>query len=149
MSTTPPPFGDPTNIEREHASAVGKGVGCGCGGCLAAVVGCFVLGAAIFAFVMMLLRGSDACQMSLHQAQHSEVMKRELGEPISLGWLVFGNIHITNGNGSVDVTVPVSGPKGSASIHTVGTKSSGGPWTFSTMQAKVDATGEVVDLRAP
>lgn len=149
MSSTPPPFGDPTNIQREHASAVGKGVGCGCGGCLSVVLGCFGLGVAIFAVVMMFLRNSDACQMSLLQAQQSEVMKRELGEPISLGWVVSGKIKITNGKGTVDVTVPVSGPKGSASIHTVGKKSAGGPWTFSTMQAKVDATGEVVDLRAP
>ena len=50
MSTQPPPlpFGDPSKIQKEHASAVGKGVLFGCGGCAVAVGVVVVLGVAVF-----------------------------------------------------------------------------------------------------
>ena len=151
MSTQPPPlpFGDPSNIQKEHASAVGKGVLFGCGGCAAAVGVVVVLGVAVLALVMSFMKGADACQMSLKAAQESEVMRVELGEPITMGWLVSGNIKINNGDGTADVNVPVSGPKGSASIHTVGTKQGGGPWSFTKMQATIEAGGKQVDLLKP
>jgi hypothetical protein len=151
MSSTPPPlpFGDPTNIQKEHASAVGKGVLFGCGGCAMALGVVALLGVAVFALVMSFMKGADACQMPLKAAQESELMRAELGEPITMGWLVSGNIQINNGDGTADVTVPVSGPKGSASIHTVGTKKDGGPWSFTKMQATIEASGKQVDLLKP
>lgn len=150
MSTPPPPlpFGDPTNIQKKHASAVGKGVLFGCGGC-AVAVGVLLLGVAVFALVMSFMKGADACQMSLKAAQESEVMRVELGEPIAMGWLVSGNIKINNGDGTAEVNVPVSGPKGSASIHTVGRKKGGGPWKFTKMHATIEAGGKQVDLLKP
>lgn len=66
-----------------------------------------------------------------------------------MGWLIFGKVRITNGKGTADVDVRVSGPKGSASIHTVGRKSSGGPWSFTTMQAVIEGSGKQVDLLKP
>jgi hypothetical protein len=150
MSTPPPlPFGDPSKIQQENSAAVRKGVAFGCGGCALLAAAVAVFGACIFWFIMSMIRGADASQMSLQAAQSSEVMRRELGEPIALGWLVTGSISITNGNGRADITVPVSGPKGAASIHTVGSKKAGSPWTFSTMKATIEADGQTVDLRAP
>lgn len=108
-----------------------------------------LLGVAIFALVMSFMNGADACQMSLKAAQESEVMRVELGEPITMGWLVSGSIKINNGDGTADVNVPVSGPKGSASIHTIGTKKDGGPWSFTKMQATIDSSGKQVDLLKP
>lgn len=151
MSTQPPPlpFGDPSNIQKEHASAVGKGVLFGCGGCAMAVGVLVLLGVAVFALVMSFMKGADACQMSLKAAQESEAMRVELGEPIQMGWLVSGSIKINNGDGTADVNVPVSGPRDSASIHTVGTKQGGGPWNFTKMQATIDGNGKTVDLLKP
>jgi hypothetical protein len=83
------------------------------------------------------------------KAQQSEVMRVELGEPITMGWVVSGSIKINNGDGTADVNVPVSGPKGSASIHTVGTKKGGGPWSFTTMQAVIEGSGKQADLLKP
>ena len=151
MSTQPPPlpFGDPSNIQKEHAAAVGKGVAFGCGGCAIAVMGVLVLMVGILWLVMSFLKGADACQMSLKAAQQSEVMRVELGEPITMGWVVSGSIKINNGDGTADVNVPISGPKGSASIHTVGTKKGGGPWSFTKMQATIESSGKQVDLLKP
>ena len=108
-----------------------------------------MLGVAVFALVMSFMKGADACQMSLKAAQESAVMRVELGEPITMGWVVSGNIKINNSDGTADVNVPISGPKGSASIHTVGTKQGGGPWSFTKMQATIEASGKQVDLRKP
>lgn len=151
MSTQPPPlpFGDPSNIRKEHASAVGKGVLFGCGGCAMAVAAVMLLGSAVALLVMSFMKGADACQMSLKAAQESEVMRMELGEPITMGWFVSGNISMSGGDGSAEVHVPVSGPKGSASIHTVAAKQNSGPWTFTKMQATIEASGKQVDLLKP
>ncbi len=108
-----------------------------------------LLGVAVFALVMSFMKGADACQMSLKAAQESEVVRAELGEPITMGWFVSGNIKINNGDGTAEVHVPVSGPKGSASIHTVGTKKDGDPWKFTTMQATIEASGKQVNLLKP
>ena len=66
---------------------------------------------------------------------------------MKMGWLVSGNVNVTHDQGSADMSVPVEGPNGSASVHVVGTRK-GGQWTFTTVKATVEGTGTVVDLLA-
>ena len=146
MNPPPVPFGDPTRVQAENKAAVGKGIAFGCGGCVLLVFVVMAFGACIFAVVMMAMRSTDACGMSLQAAQSSETMKRELGEPMKFGWIVSGSVKITNGQGRANVNVPISGPKGDATVHTVGTKQSNAPWVFTEMQATIKATGQKVDL---
>lgn len=145
MNTEPPPFGDPTNIQRENAAAVRKGVAFGCGGCLAIILAgvCFMI--AIIGIVFYAIRASDPIQLTLKAAQRSEVVQQELGEPISLGWLVLGNIQTVNNEGTANLSLSLSGPKGDADVQVQGQKKDG-VWNFSQMEA-VLPSGSRVDLR--
>jgi hypothetical protein len=61
-------------------------------------------------------------------------MRSKLGEPITLGYLFSGSVNWTNGTGTADVQIPLSGPKGSTTVHTIGTKTPTAPWIFTKMQ---------------
>lgn len=147
MSTNPPPFGDPTNNDQANARTVRKGVALGCGGCAFLAVMGLVCLAGLGFLVVSLIRGDETCALTFKAAQASEVLKRELGEPMRMGWLVTGDISTVNGNGTVNVTVPIIGPKGQASVHTMGTRDHDAPWVFTRMEATISATGQTVDLR--
>ncbi|HEY1081988.1 MAG TPA: cytochrome c oxidase assembly factor Coa1 family protein [Prosthecobacter sp.] len=125
MNSEPPPFGDPTNIRRENAAAVKKGVAVGCGGCAFLIVLGIGFVASIFFGIMLLMRGSDVSQLSLQAAQNSEVLKQELGEPIHMGWFIFGSMRSSSGQGTASLAVPVSGPQEGVTLHTTATQQNG------------------------
>jgi hypothetical protein len=144
--STERPFGDPTNIQRENAAAVGKGVAFGCGGCALLVVLVFGLMMACMFFAFVMLWRSGPGDAAFEAAKKSEVMREALGEPMTKGWLVTGNVSINNNTGTADLNVPVSGPNGSASIHAVATMTDG-VWNFSEAKATIGGHPEPVDLR--
>ena len=45
-----------------------------------------------------------------------------LGEPIESGLLISGSINVEGSGGNVDVSIPISGPKGSGTLYVVGTR---------------------------
>jgi len=143
---TPPPFGDPSNIQRENSKSVGKGIAIGCGGCLGLIAIGLIVVAGIGFFVLSFIRNQEPCLLTLKAAQKSEVLKRELGEPMTLGWLVVGNVSTVNDTGTASLTIPIDGPKGTATVTTVGTRADN-IWTFTQMQAAIESNGEQVDLR--
>jgi hypothetical protein len=147
MNTEPPPFGDPTNIRRENAAAVKKGFAVGCGGCFVV----FMLGigfvASLFFVVMLFMRGADASVESLKRAQNSPQVKAALGDPITMGWWVMGSFSSTAEEGQANLTIPVSGPRGSASIQTEATKEKG-TWNYTRMSADLPS-GQTIDLLQP
>ncbi|MDZ4288573.1 MAG: cytochrome c oxidase assembly factor Coa1 family protein [Prosthecobacter sp.] len=147
MNTTPPPFGDPAKIDRENSAAVKKGLLFGCGGCAALVMLGAALVAGIFFLVMGVMRSDETCAQTLKAAQESKEMQQELGQPMRMGWFVTGDISTFNGNGTVNVTVPIVGPAGEASVHTMGTREPGGPWVFTRMEATILKTGRTVKLQ--
>lgn len=147
MNATPPPFGDPTKVEAENKSAVGKGILFGCGGCLLVIIALMLFVSAIFAVVIYAMRSSDVVQMTLAAAQASPEMKAELGEPMEIGWFITGSVKSNGGNGQADVSLPIAGPSGSATVHVIGSKKTGGVWEFTEMTAVIDGKGKTVDLR--
>ena len=51
------------------------------------------------------------------------------------------------GNGQADVNLPIAGPSGSASVHAIASKKTGGNWEFTELTAVIEGTGKTVDLR--
>jgi hypothetical protein len=49
-------------------------------------------------------------------------------------------------SGDADLTVPLSGPKGSGHVHVVG-KIVNNQWEYSTMEVTIDSGGQKIDLR--
>ena len=103
------------------------------------------LGVAIIMLVLTMMKSSDAYKDALARAQADPRVQTAIGTPIEDGWYVIGNINVSGGTGNADLSIPISGPLGSATIWLDARKSQG-TWTFSTLLVEIDDTGEDIDL---
>ncbi|MBV6498534.1 MAG: hypothetical protein CJBNEKGG_00757 [Prosthecobacter sp.] len=115
--STPPPFGDPSAVQRENASAVGKGVMMGCGGCLALLAVPVVLVTVLFVGIFASLRMSQPCEDALRAAQASTELKKEIGDPLELAWRINGSLNTQDGKGRAELRMTVQGPQGEAEAN--------------------------------
>jgi hypothetical protein len=104
-----------------------------------AAIGGFV--AAIMGFI----KSSDAYTGALARARSAPAVVDAIGTPIKDGFIVSGNISASGASGAAELAIPVSGPKGSASILVQASKSLG-VWHFDHMIVQVDATQQRIDL---
>lgn len=151
MNSQPPPapFGDPTNIRRENRSSILKGVGLGCGGCGAIVMGLVLLIAAGIVIVFSILGNCDVADRAMMIASSSEAVRREIGQPIERGWFTTGNLSTSGDSGSADLKIPISGPLGAGSIVLVAKKKSGYDWEFEVLEVEVAGKPDRIKLLAP
>ena len=117
-------------------------------GCLTPAVLCCGGGGLILTFVFGALKSSEVYTDALARAKANEEVKTLLGEPIEAGFWVSGSVEVGGTSGKADLSIPVSGPKGSATLHAVATKA-GGKWVYSTLEAVPQASGTSIDLRPP
>jgi hypothetical protein len=108
-----------------------------------AVFGGFVF--AVFLFVMRMMHSFGAYQEAMTRARQDPALIAAIGTPIEEGLWVSGKISENNQTGRADLTIPLSGPQGRATLHLRASKS-GGAWKFSDLRAKVDATNQRIDL---
>lgn len=113
--------------------------------------GCFTLIAlgvvfilCIVFFVFGILKSSDAYQTALTHAKNDQRVTAALGTPIREGLVPSGKTNVNGPSGEADFAIPISGPKGKATIYVVGTKSSD-KWTFSKLAVQIDG-GDLIDL---
>ena len=108
-----------------------------------------VLGGACLAFVVIVIFGAlkqtDVYKTAVARAKSDSRVMAALGTPIEEGWYLSGNTSVNNGSGQADLSIPISGPKGKGTIYAVATKS-GGEWSYSKLNVKIDSTGETIDL---
>lgn len=120
-------------------------------GCLGGLV-IFVSGIVLFVFlvysgVTAAIRSSDAYQEGMARAQAHPELKAALGEPMESGFWVSGNINVSGPSGNANLSIPISGPKGSGTLYVVGTRSAG-RWQYSTMEVEVPGRPSRVNLLA-
>jgi hypothetical protein len=113
-------------------------------GCAVVFAGMIAFVAFIFFVVFASMRASDPYKDALQRAGNDSRVIEALGTPIEPGLFVSGSINTQNQSGTVDINIPISGPKQSASIHVVGTKE-GGRWTYSRMVV-TPKSGPAIDL---
>ncbi|MGH9556166.1 MAG: cytochrome c oxidase assembly factor Coa1 family protein [Terriglobales bacterium] len=116
------------------------------------VLGCFGL---ILAFVVLVslimvvafgaMKSSDVYKQAVARAKANPVVVAKLGTPIEEGFFVSGNIESSPGRGEANLTIPISGPKGSANIFAGATKR-GGAWEFSVLEVVIGGEGQKIDL---
>jgi len=106
-------------------------------------VGCLsmlVVGAVVIVLIVTLvfgaLKSSDVYKQALAKATANPTVISELGEPIEAGWVVSGSISVNGSSGEADISIPISGPKKSATIYAVGRKSAG-EWIFSRLEVEI------------
>jgi Cytochrome oxidase complex assembly protein 1 len=117
-------------------------------GCLVPLLGCGGLIAVGMVIVFGAIRSSDVYTEAMARAKADKQVQAQLGEPIEAGWMTTGNINLTNDTGTADLTIPLTGPKKSATLHAVATKAAG-KWEYTTLDVTPTGSTEHIDLRTP
>jgi hypothetical protein len=93
------------------------------------------------------IKWSGVYKNALSRAKESPAVQAALGVPITDGFLINGSVKVADGSGSADLSIPLSGPNGSGTLHAVATRSAG-KWTFSTLTVGIQGSRERIDLLA-
>jgi hypothetical protein len=91
------------------------------------------------------MKQSDAYKIALARAQANPGVIEAIGSPISQTGIVSGNSNVSGAVGEANLSIPLSGPKGKATLY-VEAKKSADRWFFQTMVVKIEKTGERIDL---
>jgi Cytochrome oxidase complex assembly protein 1 len=105
--------------------------------------------AAVLFGVEALIKNSDPYhpyQLAVRRATESPTVAEKLGTPIQIGWFVSGNINYSGSGANVNLSIPISGPKGRGHIGVVG-KEHAKRWTFETLEVDVTGDGEPISLQ--
>lgn len=100
-----------------------------------AIAACFAV--LLFGGVSLTLGDSEVSKMAVAAAESNLVVKQRLGDPIKRGFFTSGSIEINGSSGHADLEVPISGPRGKATIYAVANKSAG-IWKFETLNVAFD-----------
>jgi hypothetical protein len=118
-------------------------------------VGCLTLVAlfagfvgAIMFFAFSMMKNSDVTQLALAKARGNAQVQQRLGTPIEPGWFVSGSINQAGSSGKADLTIPVSGPRGSATIYADATRFAG-EWSFNRLEVAFKDDPNRIDLLPP
>jgi len=114
----------------------------GCLGTLALFVG-FI--AAIMCLVFGMMKSSGPYKEAVLIAAAHPSVQKSLGTPIEEGMFVAGNISVNGASGRADLSIPISGPSGKATIYCVASKSAG-QWIFSALVVDIKKTKQRIDL---
>ena len=79
------------------------------------------------------------------KAKESQEVQQSIGTPIEEGVFVSGNISVSGPVGQANLSMPIQGPDGKATIYLVAEKTAG-EWVFSTLVVEVSSSKERIDL---
>ncbi|HET7228317.1 MAG TPA: cytochrome c oxidase assembly factor Coa1 family protein [Chthoniobacterales bacterium] len=139
METAPAPPMPPTNWFGRNWKWV---VPVGCLVPMLFLGGCAL---AIFFFAMGVLKQTDGYDTALARAQENRAVIEAIGSPISQTGIVSGNSNVNGATGELNLSLPLRGPEGRATLY-VEAKKSADIWYFQTMVVKIEKTGERIDL---
>jgi hypothetical protein len=118
-------------------------------GCLTPLVVCGGVVTLIIGLVFGLIKSSEPYREALARAKGNAEVRAALGEPIQEGFFVNGSISTQSVNGvesgEANFSIPISGPKGSAAIQVIASKSAG-TWTYSSMRVDIESQRRTIDL---
>lgn len=132
----------PVPWRKRHPALFGWAIGVG-----AALT---LVGVMVFVFYVIIgfMKTSDAYVGALARTRSAPAVIAALGTPLKEGWFVTGNIHVSGPTGLAELEIPVSGPKGAATIYVEATKHLGA-WQFDHLIVQLDQTHERIDLVPP
>lgn len=114
-------------------------------GTVAAVLalGGFVL--AVCSLTFGIMKKSGAYRQAVAAARADREVVETLGTPIEEGFFVMGRIRLTNDSGYANLSIPITGPNGEATIYAEADKSRG-EWSFHTLEVMIEDTGEWIHI---
>ncbi len=101
--------------------------------------------AMILSLVFGLMKSSDVYSEALARARTDPAVIAALGQPIEDGWFAGGHIRTNGPRGEAELAIPISGPKGEATIYLEARKSAG-RWLFSTLEVELSGGGPRINM---
>jgi hypothetical protein len=109
---------------------------------LLVIIGFFTL---LLYGVSSMMKSSDAYKVAVERAQNDENVIQAIGEPMQEGLFASGNIHTSGSSGHADMAIPLSGPKGDATVYLVAEKVAG-QWQYSDLMVEIESSKNRIDL---
>lgn len=98
-------------------------------------------------FIMSVVKSSDPFTLAMKTARAHPAVTTALGAPIKEGFFVSGTVSTSGPSGKAELSIPLSGPNGSATLY-VKARKSVGQWVFSQLVFE-DQGGKRTPLIAP
>ena len=118
-------------------------------GCLSIVVLFVVFAGSIALIVFNTMKSTDVYNEALARAKANPAVIDALGSPITEGFLISGNTNVNGASGEANLSIPISGPNGKATIYVAANKSLG-RWNYSGLVVEIAKTHQRIDLlRSP
>lgn len=102
-----------------------------------------MVGALFFLFTVFMK--TEPYLQGLKMVTQSPAVIAELGEPVTPGWFVTGNIHVGTSDGKANIDFPIYGPKGKATVYVKAVKDVG-EWRLLRVVVEIEKTHERLDL---
>lgn len=90
------------------------------------------------------MKSSGAYQQAMSRATQEPAVIGALGQPITTGYLITGEITTSEDTGMARLVIPLQGPKGGASLYMRASKRDGS-WTFSLLTVDVPSAHQRLD----
>ena len=115
------------------------------GGCFTIILlFIFGIGAAIFG-ISKAVKNATPYAYAVEQASTNASVIDFIGEPVETAGIMSGNISIENDYGSVDISIPLKGPYGKASVIVKGEKIDG-TWIYEELYVLIKENNEKINL---
>ncbi len=114
-------------------------------GCLGSLTVFFGFIALIICLVFGAMKSSDVYKEAVLKAKSDQSVQEIIGVPIEERFFVTGNINIKNSSGRANLSIPIVGPEGKATIYVVAAKTAG-KWTFSTLVVEIKKNKKRINL---
>ncbi len=98
-----------------------------------------------FSLVIGAVKSSDPYQLAVARATAAPAVQNALGTPVTVGFFVSGNIHVSGPVGQAQLEIPLAGPKGAATLYVTAQKSDG-IWRFDSLVAQLRGSPVRLDL---
>jgi hypothetical protein len=114
----------------------------GCAGLVAVPV---LLVVSFFFLLVGGIKSSWAYSNALEAARTNAWVVEELGEPIETRWFVSGSINVSGSSGEAEFTIPLKGPRNTATLYVVAEKEAG-EWRFELLEIVIAGQDDRIDL---
>jgi hypothetical protein len=91
------------------------------------------------------MKSTEVYKGALARAEANSAVIEALGSPITERFLISGNPNVNGASGEANLSIPISGPKGTGTIYVAANKSLG-RWNYSGLMVEITKTRQRIDL---
>jgi hypothetical protein len=114
-------------------------------GCFSIAVLFVLFVGSVVLIVLSTVKSTVVYKNALARARAEPSVIEELGSSVTGGFLVSGNTNVNGASGEANLSIPVAGPKGKATIYVAAQKSLG-RWNYSGLVVEIAKTHQRIDL---